>query len=170
MEFIKNNARGIVIALLAIGVITAVSVSGDNTNEEANQPETAEVSENNDSSEETANNEENVQSQDEVTAEGTRPNREVQEVDEAYVVTVAEGDNQTVLVRDIIARFSDAKDIELSAEQRLFAETNLVNLLPRSDVVYVGDTLRLSLSDVESVFEDAQNLSAAQISAWAAYL
>lgn len=171
MEFLKNNARGIVIALLAIGVITAVSVSGNN-DESAENAETSEVAQTDEAQENTEENttEQTEQTEEERATEGTRPGRSVDDSDEVYTVTAEAGDNQTVLVRDIIARYSDSQEGQLSAEQRLYAETNLVNELPRDDVIYVGDTIRLEADVVADVFQQAQNLSDAQIAAWSAYL
>lgn len=176
MEFLQKNARAIGIALIALLIVLAISFAGSNNDSEtengaSNDAQTSETTQ-----EENENGEDGTKAEDEQTAqpendeEATPVRESVQTQDDNYTISAVAGDNQTVLVRDIIAQYETDNDVELSAEQRLFTETNLVNALPRSDVILVGDTVRLSKEDVASVFEEAQNLNEAQLAAWAAYL
>lgn len=187
MEFLQKNARAIVVALLVAGVITAISVAGSDSGDNAANEETVVSQEENqneeqaDSSEDGSNDqaqaEENSDDSDATDSDSSddsqseTPRQEgVSEDEETYTITAESGDNQTVLVREILARHVESQDVELSAEQMLFTETNLVNELPRDDLLFVGDTIRLAKSTVEETIEAAQNLSEAQINAWAAYL
>lgn len=170
MEFLQKNARAIVIALLAVGVITVVSLNGSENGDDSSDVAVTAPAEGDSSTDESAGGESGDQTEDEVAVEGTRPGRDVSESDGSYSVTAEAGDNQTVLIRDVIAQYSDAQSVELSAEQRLFVETNLVADLPKSDLIFVGDVIKVEATQLQEVFSQAQELSESQIAAWAAYL
>lgn len=181
MDFLQKNARAIVIALLVVGVITAISVAGseegeDETNneavvsqEEGEENNDGDVAEGEEASDEGTEQSDESKNGEENDDEEVREERVVED-EENYTGTAQAGDNQTLLVREILNRFMANQDSELSAEQMLFAETNLVNELPRDDLIYVGDTVQLSKTTVEETVEAARNLSEEQVAAWAAYL
>ena len=174
MEFLKTNARGIVIALLAVGVITAVSVSGDDDTSET-QEETASQTENfvelkDDEASSDASEEASAEESSAFNEDGERESAEVASTDGMFKTVARSGDNQTTLVRDIIGQYKASTEAELSAEQMLFVETNLVEGLPKSDLILVGDELSVSEENVKSTIEAAGQLSESEIALWGRYL
>ena len=160
MEFLQKYARVIVIALLVIGVIVAISVSGSSNDEPIDEATSSESTESENTNEGPVAPETETEAT-ESTVERTE--------DGVSTISAVKGDNQTVMVRKVITQFTSDENM-LSPEQMLFAETNLVNELPRNDLIFVGDTVRLTDEQVESVLEQARNLSESQIAAWAQYL
>ena len=87
-----------------------------------------------------------------------------------YTITAESGDNQTVLVREIVGTYMSERDDSLNPEQALYVETNLVNTLPRDDLIFVGDTIRLSDESLKTVVDQAFQLTEQQQAAWSVYL
>ncbi len=181
MEFLKNNARGIVIALLAVGIITAVSASGnDDDTPETTQEDIVSQTENlvqtqEQDDEAAAESSEEAETEAEeatpaTNSDGERESAEVAVADGQLSATARGGDNQTTLIRDIIDQYKDGADTELSAEQMLFVETQLVNALPKSDLIFVGDVVAVSEEQVKSSIDAAGDLSEAGLALWARYL
>jgi len=74
------------------------------------------------------------------------------------------------MIRKIISNFIQDSGEALTDEQGLFAETSLVDSLPRNDLIFVGDTIKLDSSQIKSVVDQAHQLTENQISMWARYL
>ena len=178
MEFLKNNARGIVIALLAVGVITAVSANSSEDDQTDTQPVVSQTDSTEDQSEgplapETDEDTDEEAVEEEATAfneDGERENAPVEATDGTFSTTARSGDNQTTLMRDIISQYMDGKEIVLSAEQMLYVETNLVNNLPKDDLIFVGDSLSVAEADIEARVTSAGELTPEQLALWAQYL
>ncbi len=159
MDFIKNNARTIVIALLVIG---AVSALGNKKEETTSTDQGQQVTTTNDTA-----------VTKEAEASPSSPAKDTQviaKVDNEYSVTALKGDNQTKLVRRVIAEYLDSVNEKISGEQRLFVETNLVDALPRNDLIFVGDTVKVQETELSRLVAESKNLTANQISAWSRYL
>ena len=194
MEFLEKNARALIIALLAVGVVVAISVSGDSGNEENNTPETSEVVSSDgltaDTSESTddlvennskANDEDGVaeepasadEEQSAATSAETESSSSTGEVTRSgddYSIAANAGDSQTVMMRELIAQYEKENDVTLSAPQRLYAETNLVNDITRSDYIEIGDTIKLTGADIKERVEEARNLTESELNLWSQYL
>jgi hypothetical protein len=167
MEFLQKNARAIILALLIIGVVSAVSNSGTDEDTDA-------VTEATTSSEVVA---ETTPDEDVTGAvEGEAGDDDaatpamIEKTDSEYTVSAVSGDNQTKLVRRVIAQYVDEADVEISGEQRVYMETHLVNSLPRNDMIFVGDTIRVNSDEMMALVDSSQNLSDADLALWAAYL
>jgi predicted DNA binding protein len=172
MEFLQKNSRAIIIALLAAGVVVAISASGDNSNNEQTVTEgssevtSADVSEGpvapatDEASEEAVSNE----------ANGTKALSDVQRNEDDFAVVATAGDNQTVLIRRVIAQYESENDVQLSDTQRLYTETNLVDDIGQSELITVGTEVKLSGADINVRVEEARNLSAQTLALWAQYL
>lgn len=156
MEFIKKNARAIVIAVLVVGVagLAIVSQSNDNADQKTENQATEQPS-----AEQENKSEEKPAESGGVTKE-----------ESTYSTTVNSGDNQTVLVRKIIDRYLGDGSKTLRPEQKLYVETNLVNTLPRNDLIYAGQTIALTEESVKQFVDSSGQLTEAQLSRWARYL
>lgn len=178
MDFLKKNARTVVIALLAAGVIVAVATTGNNNNENKNKEDTPQTvvdenaKDNNDSDKEkTESTAENTNKVDKSTDDkGNRTDSEVKTDDSEFTTVARQGDNQTVLVRDVITKYLSAQDTELSAEQKLYIETNLVNSLSRDNSINPGYVVKLSKSVIEEKVSAAKALTQAELNRWKKYL
>lgn len=175
MDFLKNNARGIVIALLAVGVITAVSASGSNDDDQTdNQPEVSQTDTANEPTGPLApETDEESSSAEEPSAfneDGERESAAIETNEGTFSTAARSGDNQTVLVRDIVSQYVEGSDTSLSAEQLLYVETNLVQNLPANDLIFVGDELSVTESDLDAVVAAAGDLTEAELAMWATYL
>lgn len=162
MDYIKNNLRVIIIGLLAVGIVVAIASSGDSKPKEATK-ETATAQDETDT-EETEVETEVAPDEPVAASDG------VQKSEEGFSVTAASGDSQTKMVRKVIAAYLADANATLSPEQTLFAETNLVNSLKKSDLIYAGTTIQLTNKVVEELVTAAGNLSERQLQAWAKYL
>lgn len=176
LEKIKENPRLVVAVLITAGVIALLVGSGSNTNQQSQQEESAEaqseqVASEPDAASESESDENETSTNDTVT--GTVPAAgpvEVQENEGNLTATVRLGDNQTVIVRQIVNQYLENTESTLSPEKRLFAETVLVNALPRNDSIFAGQVISLSEEQVKTVVEQSNQLSEAQIARWSAYL
>lgn len=170
MDFLQKNARSIVIALLVLGAVVLVTNNNEDTTDNDNTPETTQADITNSSETENQDSSDGTDSTMQDNSESSQQSAEVQVTDEDYSVSAVSGDNQTKLVRRIIDLHVEESDIEISAEQRLYVETNLVNNLPKNDLIYVGDTVKVTNDEMEKLVSEAKALTPAQISAWNAYL
>lgn len=75
----------------------------------------------------------------------------------------------THLARAAFADFIEHKKIELTAPQKLFAETYLVTKL-NNRLVHAGDTITFKVNDLTETVEKAQTLTTYQLSEWSKYL
>ena len=156
MDFIQKYARPFVLVLLAIGFVSALTIAGrTDTNNNAENEDTG-----------TEQSEEIVveQPQNRTFENG------VELTADEYTITAESGDNQTVLVREIVGTYMSERDDSLNPEQALYVETNLVNTLPRDDLIFVGDTIRLSDESLKTVVDQAFQLTEQQQAAWSVYL
>ena len=179
LEKIKENPRLVVAVLITAGVIALLIGSGSNSNntQTENQP-----SQNESQSEQTVSNNDDDSSSDQSS------DAEAENSDEAigsapiagpvavtknegiYSATVRSGDNQTVIVRQIIADYLESNELALSAEKRLFIETNLVNDLPRNDTIFAGQVVSLNDATIKTTVERSNTLTDTQLARWSAYL
>lgn len=167
MEFLQKNARAIIIALLIVGVVVAISTSGSDEPETKDDAQTSETASTEQTTEDSPESEPESEPE---SADTTEVVEEVQKNENVYSVSAVAGDNQTKLVRRVIEQYVDEADVELSAEQRLFVETNLVNTLPRNDLIFVGDTIKVDEAGLKSFVDASKNLTQAEIAIWATYL
>lgn len=58
----------------------------------------------------------------------------------------------------------------LSAEQRLYVETVVVDSLPRNNVIYAGQEITVDSSVISSAVEASASLTDVQLARWSAYL
>lgn len=171
MEFLKNNARGIIISLLVAGAIIGIAnVSNDDTstNEEAETTQNEETQ--NETKDESTEKSEESSEETSTDESSSEDQKSVTSTDDAFVSTTANGDNQTVVVRRMVDNYLSGSDAELSAEQKLYVETNLVNDLGRTDFIPVGQEIKLAKETIAKRVEEARNLSEAAIARWSAYL
>ncbi len=70
----------------------------------------------------------------------------------------------------MINEYLAANQKKLSAEQRLYIETNVVNKLPRNDKVFENDTIEVPSSVIGEVTAASEQLTDAQKALWAQYL
>lgn len=174
MDFLKENARVIVITLIvAIAIIGLVSLTSDGEDTESNNQETTsserESRENENSEEDNSENSESEQSS-ETDENETEEQPTVNRTEESIDSTTVSGDNQTVVVRRLVDNYLNNSETELSAEQMLYVETNLVNDIGRSDYVAVGESITLNNETIEQRVQEATELSDAAIERWSAYL
>lgn len=174
LEKLRDNPRVVVAALVAAGVLAvAIGAGGNNkTDETSQQQETT--------SSDTAQNE-TPENQTETSPQSPTPAPidtkppvagpvQVTSQEGQLKATVRKGDNQTVIVRQIIADHLRAKNENISAEQRLYAETNIVNQLPRNDLIYAGQELSVSEETVAKIVSGSKQLTPEAIKRWSQYL
>lgn len=157
MEVIKKNARTLIIAVVTVGIIAGIAIasqSNDNNNQSTDDQAT-----------EQQPAEQENSAQEESTESGG-----VTKVDNAFTTVAQSGDNQTALVRKIVARYLTESGKTLKAEQKLHVETNLVNTLPRNDLIFAGQAVRLNEDVVKQIVDASEQLSEAQLALWARYL
>lgn len=75
----------------------------------------------------------------------------------------------THLARSAIYDYLTANDVELSAEQKLYAETYLVSILGKKSVS-VGEKVVFESDKLSESVEKAKNLTPYQIQEWSKYL
>jgi len=174
-KFIEVNARVIVATVLIVAAIVAVSFAGSNddstdstsTDQEQSTTEVTEQAsdENADDGQKPA-----VPNGDAIGREPQAGPVEVANEAEAYTAIVRKGDNQTVIVRQMVNEYLADQNKELNAPQRLYMETVLVNSLPRNDLVFAEATITLEKSQIDTVVGEAESLSSAAQDRWSAYL
>lgn len=183
LEKLRDNPRVVVATLVAAGVLAvAVSAGGNNdTPTDTDDTQTAETSMQEGaeaSSTEAMSEEERAASQEstEESSEGPAMSDsaagpvEVSSEGGSLSATVRKGDNQTVIVRQMIADVIEAKSDALSEEQKLYVETSAVNALPRNDVIHPDETISLQESTISQLIDEAKQLDEAAIARWSAYL
>lgn len=114
--------------------------------------------------EEGSETEETETKSEEVATENT----DIQKSETQITIKANAGDGVTHLARRAVAEYSKDKEITLSKEQKIYAETVLKNkyykhhLNPSQEVTF-------ELSDLEETIQKAQNLSEKEIKAWSKY-
>ena len=75
----------------------------------------------------------------------------------------------THVVRSVISEYLNKGDLDLSAEQKIFLETYLVNQL-KGEQVKIGEIISFSKSDLNQAIEKARSLTPNQIKTWSRYI
>ena len=180
LEKLRDNPRVVIAILVTAGILAfAIGNSGNNNGQDTDQTETPapEVVVNDDedlaTEEGQASDEEADTGQASDETIGSEPEAgivQVEKEDDIYKATVRKGDNQTIVVRQVINDYMANQTAGLSAEQRLYMETVIVNSLPRNDVVFTGQEITVDEATINNAAEDAKNLTEAQIAQWSMYL
>jgi len=153
----------------------------DSDNDTDNQSDTdmeSEGSMDENDSEDAETNEESEQSTDESAdfvdaVIGRTPiagSVEIENENDSYIATVRGGDNQTVIVRQMVNDYLSDESKDLTAPQRLYMETTLVDSIGRDDTIVIGSEISLSKDSVAAAAEESESLSARQLELWATYL
>ena len=184
----EQYGRAIAVALIVIVAIVGISLASNNTDQPENEPKdiTTETSDvpGNDATDDNSESDRNTSGDSEADrsedtndqgdtgdlSESAAGPVEVESTEDGYSATARSGDNQTVMVRQIVADYASSESINLNASQKLYAETILVNELGRNDAIEVGYDAELSKDTVSNVIEDAGELSQAEQDLWAQYL
>jgi len=172
MEKIKSNPRFVIAILMAVGV--GLLISCTESNKSTDLPIVSEETVTVGQSEDT---EQSAPAVDNKTVIGSTPEAGPVKVDsveteseKTYTAVVRKGDNQTVIARQMLNEFLSDKSSSLTAEQRLYVETVIVDSLPRNDVIYVGTSISVASSVISSAVEASSKLTEAQLARWSAYL
>jgi hypothetical protein len=78
------------------------------------------------------------------------------------------GDGVTHLARNAVAEYIKDKDISLSKEQKLYAETVLKNQYYQKSL-NTGQDISFNLDHLSDTVQKAQNLTEGQIHTWSQY-
>jgi len=168
LEKLRENPRAVVATLITVGVV-ALFVGGGSNDDAADTTQTEEAA----VTQTVENEAEQEATGSEDVVIGSEPQAgpvAVEKEDAVYGAVVREGDNQTVVVRQIVNDYLSDQSQSLSAEQRLFVETVVVDSLPRNDVIFAGDKIEVDESVIAQTVADSGELTQEQIAAWAAYL
>lgn len=168
---LKDNSRLVVVALIAAGIVALIASSGGNknTSTDVKSEPVSQASTQTNEAQETVNNAEN---NNEVVI-GSTPQAgpvEVVKQESVYRSSVRKGDNQTVIARQMVNQFLSDNAKSLSAEQRLYVETVVVDSLPRNNVIYAGQEITVDSSVISSAVEASASLTDVQLARWSAYL
>lgn len=93
---------------------------------------------------------------------------DIQKTDSQITVKARIGDGVTHLARNAVAEYIKDKNISLSKEQKLYAETVLKNTYYQHSID-VSEDISFSLDDLSDTVQKAQNLTEGQIQAWSKY-
>ena len=182
LEKLRDNPRAVVAALVAAGVLAvAVGASNQNPDNSGDTPSTpaTEVSQEEQAAEEEQPEEQpaaetgNQDSQQPAPApQSTPPAGPVSVTNDqgSLKATVRKGDNQTVIVRQMIADYLTARNETLTPEQMLYAETTLVSKLPKDDIIFAGESVTVNETTVADTIAASKNLDQAAIARWSKYL
>ncbi len=188
LEKLRDNPRAVVVALITAGLIAiVVGASGNNPDssdvsqeERADSAEMESVDDGDTATEQESTSEtgedtatesdahEEGDAHEESTHESTPP--EVTESEGSVSATVRKGDNQTVIVRQMVENYLNRESQTLSDAQKLYVETKLVAQLPRKDVVHPGEIVTVESARIADLVGSSRELSDAAVQRWAAYL
>lgn len=93
---------------------------------------------------------------------------DIQKTDSQITVKARIGDGVTHLARNAVAEYIKDKDISLSKEQKLYAETVLKNQYYQKSL-NTGQDISFTLDNISDTVQKAQNLTEGQIHAWSKY-
>jgi hypothetical protein len=93
---------------------------------------------------------------------------DIQKTDSQITIKAKIGDGVTHLARNAVAEYIKDKNISLSKEQKLYAETVLKNTYYQHGID-VGEDISFSLDNLSDTVQKAQNLTEGQIHAWSQY-
>jgi hypothetical protein len=177
-EFLRTNGRALGIALVVVAVVIGISLTADNSDEQNGESDQASSTTIENDSEDAETNEESEQSTDESAdfvdaVIGRTPiagSVEIENENDSYIATVRGGDNQTVIVRQMVNDYLSDESKDLTTPQRLYMETTLVDSIGRDDTIVIGSEISLSKDSVAAAAEESESLSARQLELWATYL
>ena len=139
------------------------------------QDEVTEKTENQDEAAKTENQDEaaKTENQDEAakTEKESKDNDmsvDIQKTDSQITVKARIGDGVTHLARNAVAEYIKEKNISLSKEQRLYAETVLKNQYYQKNL-NTGQDISFNIDNISDTVQKAQNLTEGQIHAWSKY-
>lgn len=179
LEKLRENPRLVVAGLLTLGVLV-LALGGDGQNDNngdtpADSPESSQTEEQVDeSSAENGESEpsEAIDTQPSSLNEvlGTAPLAgavQITKSADSYSAVARAGDNQTLVVRQIVEDYISEQGETLTIEQKLYVETNVVDTLPRDDLIHVGEEVAVAANVLDQYVTLSQGLSEAETLAWA---
>jgi hypothetical protein len=174
LEKIKANPRLVIATLITAGVLALIVGSGGD-NKPAENTDKSDETTTSESTDKPATTDDANKTEPAATSDpiGSTPEAgpvEVASTEEEYTAVVRKGDNQTVIVRQMVNEYLSANSKTLGAEQRLYIETNLVNKLTRDDLVFAGEQIKVPTSAISELVSASESLTDAQKSLWAQYL
>jgi len=179
-DFVTDNMRGIIVAIIVAGAVTAIAIAGNSeTNDngdQASQETSSEVADNNgDVSEQSdeQTNEDNPATPEDGEVIGSKPQSGsvvVEKETDQFRTEVRQGDNQTVIVRQMVNEYLADESESLNVAQRLYMETVIVNSLPRDNTIFVGDVITVEKETIAKSASEAKSLTDAEQERWLQYL
>ncbi len=130
------------------------------------QDEVTEKTENEDEAAKTENQDEAAKTENE--SKGNDMSVDIQKTDSQITVKARIGDGVTHLARNAVAEYIKEKNISLSKEQRLYAETVLKNQYYQKSL-NTGQDISFNTDNISDTVQKAQNLTEGQIHAWSKY-
>ncbi|MEY2986014.1 MAG: hypothetical protein RJB24_243 [Candidatus Parcubacteria bacterium] len=119
--------------------------------------------------EEIKNEGEKTEANDDEKYEEVAPdNTDIQKSETKITIKANAGDGVTHLARKAVAEYSKDKEITLSKEQKIYAETVLKNKYYKHHL-NLSQELEFEISDLAETVEKAKNLSEKEIQAWSKY-
>ncbi len=101
-----------------------------------------------------------------LVSRSSRPTAWTESKSEVISQTIQSKDNQTKLARRAIAEYLKSNtELTLSDAQKLFIETSIAQA-HKGTRLQVGATVEFQISEIESLIEKSNNLTATQIKAW----
>ncbi len=173
LDKLRDNPRAVVAVLITAGVIALFVGGGTGDNGAVDTVKTEEATTSQAAESEEVSDEVSSTVENGDVAIGSEPQAgpvKVEKTETAYKSIIRAGDNQTVIARQMVNDYLGTLSQSLSAEQRLYVETVVVDSLPRNDLVFAGDEIEVSGSFLAEAVSDSGNLTKAQIAAWSAYL
>ncbi len=116
---------------------------------------------------------EKTENQDEVTkteneSKDNDMSVDIQKTESQITIKAKMGDGVTHLARNAVAEYIKDKDISLSKEQKLYAETVLKNQYYQKSL-NTGQDISFNIDHLSDTVQKAQNLTEGQIHAWSQY-
>ncbi len=95
----------------------------------------------------------------------------VQEIsqNETMEAVVRSGQGLTHVARTVISEYLAHNVVDISSEQKIYAETYLVNLIGRKPVT-TGEVIMFQTKDVVKAIEESKYLTPYQLEAWGQYI
>ena len=118
--------------------------------------------------EETAKDDKSENTDEKEMSEEAKENTDIQKSETKITLKAMKGDGVTNLARKAIAEYSKDKEITLSKEQKIYAETVLKNKYYKHHL-NTSQEISFEISDLDNTIQKAQNLSEKEIKAWSKY-
>jgi hypothetical protein len=170
LDKLKENSRLVVAGLITAGVLALVIGNGGDKKNEANTDKAAENTQSQTAKEEPKSSESTTETSGSLGNTPVSGPVEVTKQDNRYASVAREDDNQTVIVRQMVSKYLEENDKTLGAAQRLFVETNIVASLPKDDLIFVGEEIKVPVATVSEWVEASSRLSESKINQWSKYL